>query len=112
MLQGGIYKGGKVSTHLETPSWREMGAASEPQRGAQQQVSRRQSRENSAQGSVPTSTSQPEMLVCMPAMVSRGWVLRLSLEVRPQEEDRFNCHEDRLLLLLSRFSRVRLCATP
>ena len=26
MLQGGTYKGGKVFTHLETPSQREMGA--------------------------------------------------------------------------------------
>ena len=38
-----------------------------------------QSAENSAQRWVPTYTSQSEMLVCMPTVVSMGWVLRLRL---------------------------------
>ena len=39
-------------------------------------------------GSVPTSTHQPERLVCSPAGAGGGWELRLrASEVRPQGED-------------------------
>ena len=41
-------------------------------------------------GSVPTSTHQPERLVCSPAGAGGGWELRLGLqasELRPQGED-------------------------
>ena len=31
-------------------------------------------------GSVPTSTHQPERLVCSPARAGRGWELRLQLQ--------------------------------
>ena len=42
---------------------------SEPQRRVQQQVCGRGIGETSAHRSVPTSTPQPEMLVCMPTGV-------------------------------------------
>ena len=32
-------------------------------------------------GSVPTSTHQPERLVCSPAGAGRGWELRLRLQI-------------------------------
>ena len=38
-------------------------------------------------GSVPSSTHQPERLVCSPARAGRGWELRLGLPVRSQGED-------------------------
>ena len=37
-------------------------------------------------GSVPTSTHQPERLVCSPAGVGRGWELRLGLRLDPREK--------------------------
>lgn len=58
----------------------------ELQRGAQQQIHGRQSGKNSAQRSVPTSTPQSEILVCVPAVVSGGWVLRLRLRKSHPEE--------------------------
>ena len=36
-------------------------------------------------GSVPTSTHQPERLVCSPARVGGGWELRLRLRSDPRE---------------------------
>ena len=36
-------------------------------------------------GSVPTSTHQPERLVCSSAGVGRGWELRLGLRSDPRE---------------------------
>ena len=45
---------------------------------------------DSHRGSVPTSTHQPERLVCSPAGAGGGWELRLRLrrsEVRSQGED-------------------------
>ena len=36
-------------------------------------------------GSVPTSTHQPERLVCSPARVGGGWELRLRLQSDPRE---------------------------
>ena len=38
-------------------------------------------------GSVPTSTQQPEMLVCSPAGARGGWELRLGLQ-RPDPRER------------------------
>ena len=53
------------------------GEASEPRRRAQQQGCGGQSGEILYRGSVPTSTHQPESLVCSPSGASRGWELRL-----------------------------------
>ena len=36
-------------------------------------------------GSVPSSTHQPERLVCSPARVGGGWELRLGLRSDPRE---------------------------
>ena len=36
-------------------------------------------------GSVPTSTHQPESLVCSPAGMGGGWELRLGLRLDPRE---------------------------
>ena len=36
-------------------------------------------------GSVPTSTHQPERLVCSPARMGGGWELRLGLPSDPRE---------------------------
>ena len=36
-------------------------------------------------GLVPTSTHQPERLVCSPARTGRGWELRLRLQSDPRE---------------------------
>lgn len=69
----------------------------ELQRGAQQQIRGRQSGKNSAQRSVPTSTSQPETLVGTLAVVSGGWVLRLRLrKSHPKEGPGVDCYEDTL----------------
>ena len=56
---------------------RRRGEASGPRRRAQPQGCRGHSGEIPAQ--VPTSTHQPERLVCSPAGVGRGWELRLGL---------------------------------
>ena len=43
-------------------------------------------------GSVPTSTHQPERLVCSPARVGRGWELRLWIRRSdPRERTRVGC---------------------
>ena len=48
-------------------------------------------------GSVPTSTQQPERLVCSPGGAGGGWELRLGLpEVRSQGEDWGWLHEHSL----------------
>ena len=66
------------------PHKREQG---ELQRGAQQQIHGRQSGKNSAQRSVPTSTSQPETLVSTPTSANGVWVLRLRLQkLDPREK--------------------------
>ena len=36
-------------------------------------------------GSVPSSTDQPERLVCLPAGAGGGWELRLGLQSDPRE---------------------------
>lgn len=67
------------------------------QSGAQQQVNERQSRENSLQISVKTSTSQPEMHVYTPTVASKGWVLRLRLQ-RSEARERTGVAAMRILL--------------
>ena len=43
-------------------------------------------------GSVPTSTHQPEMLVCSPARAGGGWELRLGLQRSdPSEKTGVGC---------------------
>ena len=42
-------------------------------------------------GSVPTSTYQPEMLVCSPAWMGGGWELRLGLQSDPRERTGVGC---------------------
>ena len=42
-------------------------------------------------GSVPSSTHQPERLVCSPAGVGRGWELRLRLHLDPRERTGVSC---------------------
>ena len=43
-------------------------------------------------GSVPTSTNQPERLVCSPARVGEGWELRLGLwRSDPRERTGVGC---------------------
>ena len=82
--------------HTRTPlHWRRWGVgtgeAADPQRRVQQQGCRRQGREIPT-GSVPTSTHQPERLVCSPAGVSGGWELRLGLQRSdPRERTGVGC---------------------
>ena len=42
-------------------------------------------------GSVPTSTHQPERLVCSPAGTGGGWELRLGLPLDPRERTGVGC---------------------
>ena len=42
-------------------------------------------------GSVPTSTHQPERLVCSPSGAGRGWELRLGLQSDPRERTGVGC---------------------
>ena len=42
-------------------------------------------------GTVPTSTHQPERLVCSPAGVGGGWELRLRLRSDPRETTGVGC---------------------
>ena len=82
---GGSCEGGKVSTHLESPSRAENGGGGggkiqsrggeRSNRGAEGKAERFPHR-----GSVPTSTHQPERLVCSPAGAGGGWELRLGLQ--------------------------------
>ena len=85
---GGGCEGGKVSTHQEAPSLAEMGVLGGwklqshggecSNRGAEGKSERFPHR-----GSVPTSSHQPERLVCLPARAGGGWELRLG----PQRSD-------------------------
>ena len=82
---GGSCEGGKVSTHQEAPSWAETAGGREGKlrshggehsnRSAEGKVERFPHR-----GSVPSSTHQPERLVCSPAGAGGGWELRLGLQ--------------------------------
>ena len=58
--------------------WR--GEASEPQRRAQHRVAEGKTERFPHRGAVPTSTHQPERLVCSPAGAGGGWELRLGLQ--------------------------------
>ena len=81
---GGSCEGGKVSTHYGGPSLAGTGAGQREKlqshkgecsnRGAEGKVERFLHK-----GSVPTSTPQPERLVCPPAGVGGGWELRVGL---------------------------------
>ena len=94
---GGSCEGGKVSTHQEAPSLVEMGVwaggklwshgGERNNRGAEGKVERfPHSRQ------VPTSTHQPERLVCSPTRVSGGWELRLRpRRSDPRERTRVGC---------------------
>ena len=81
---GGSCEGGKVSIHLEGPSWAEtVGGGGGKLRSHGGQHSKR-GPEGKAErfphrGAVPTSTHQPERLVCSPAGMGGGWELRLRL---------------------------------
>ena len=69
--------GGKLWSHREEHS----------NRGAEGKVERFRNR-----GLVPTSTHQPERLVCSPAKAGGGWELRLRLwRSDPRERTRVGC---------------------
>ena len=69
--------GGKLLSHREECS----------NRGAEGKTERFPHR-----GSVPTSTHQPERLVCSPAGVGGGWELRLRLRMSdPRERNGVGC---------------------
>ena len=55
------------------------GEALEPWRRAQQRGAEGKVERSLHRGSVPTSTHQPERLVCSPAGAGGGWELRLRL---------------------------------
>ena len=74
VLLGGSCDRDKVSTH----GWGQSRTL-QPKGGVQQQIHGTKSGENSAQRLMPTSIFQPEILFCMHATVSRGWVLMLRL---------------------------------
>ena len=68
------------------------GEALEPQRRAQQQGRRGQSREIPAQRIGADSTHQPERLVCSPTGTGGGWELRLGLRRSdPRERTGVGC---------------------
>ena len=86
---------GKVSAHSETPSLAGRGAPESP-RGMQQQVLRRQNRENPPQRSFLTSTSylRNSLQTCPATEVC---VLRLRLRrLDPREKTGVDCCEDAL----------------
>lgn len=66
---------------LHRQGWR---GALKFQKGVEQHVHSRQSGENSAQRSVPSSTSQPETLVCVPIADPENFVEILEFTLRRQ----------------------------
>ena len=77
LVETGYGKGGKLRSHGEERS----------NRGAEGKAERFLHREL-----VPTSTHQPERLVCSPAGPSRGWQLRLGLwRSDPRERTGVGC---------------------
>ena len=92
---GGSCERGKVSPHEEAPSLVETGAGGKLHSHGWQQSNR--GTEGKAErfphrGSVPTSTHQPERLVCSPTRVAGGWELRLGLQRSdPREKTRVGC---------------------
>ena len=75
---GGNCEGGKVSTHSEIPLMCRDEGGCNLRNSAATDVWK-QSRENSAQRLVLSSTSQPETCECMPTRVDGEWMLRLRL---------------------------------
>ena len=68
-----------------------------PKGGVQQQIHGTKSGENSAQRLMPTSIFQPEILFCMHATVSRGWVLMLRLwRYNPRVRTSVDCPDNSL----------------
>ena len=63
------------------------GEASEPQRRVQQQGAEGKAERFPHRGLVLTSTHQPEMLVCSPAVVGGGWELRFGLQRSDTREE-------------------------
>ena len=60
----------------------------EPQRRAQRRDAKDKAEGFPHRGSVPTSTHQPEKLVCSPTGVGGGWELRLQLFRRSDPRER------------------------
>ena len=94
---GGSCEGGKVSTHKEAPSLEETAGGrggklrshggERSHRGAEGKAERFPHR-----GSVPSSTHQPERLVCSAAGVGGCWELRLGLRRSdPKERTGVGC---------------------
>ena len=68
------------------------GEASEPRRRVQQRDGEDKAERFLHRGSVPTSTHQPERLVCSPAGAGGGWELRLRLRGSdPRERTGVGC---------------------
>ena len=68
------------------------GGASKPRRSETAATGvRRAKRRDSRTGSVPTSTHQPERLVCSHVRAAGGWELRLRLQSDPRERTAVGC---------------------
>ena len=63
--------------------WR--GEAPEPRRRARNRGAEGKAERFPHRVSVPTSTHQPERLICSPTGVGGGWELRLGLQLDPRE---------------------------
>ena len=87
---GGSCEGGKVSTHSEDPSLAETGGGGGKLRSHGGESSNRGAKGKAERflhrGSVPSSTHQPERLVCSPAGMGGGWDLRLGLRRSDRRE--------------------------
>ena len=69
-----------------------LGEASEPRRRVQEQGAEGEVERFPHRGSVPTSTDQPDRLLCSPAGAGRGWELRLRLQRSdPRERTAVGC---------------------
>ena len=94
---GGSCEGGKVSTHWEAPSWTETAGGRGgklPSHGGERGDRGEEGKaERFPQRSVvPSSTHQPERLVCSPAGTGGGWELRLGLQRSdPREKTGVGC---------------------
>ena len=67
------------------------GGASEPRSRASNRGAEDKAERFPHRGSVPTSTHQPERLVCSPAGMGGGWELRLQLRLDPREKTGVGC---------------------
>ena len=83
---GGSCEGGKISTHQEAPSLAEMGGwGGRGSFGAMEESTATGGKKGKEErfphrGLVPTSTHQPEKLVCSPTGTGGGWELRFGLQ--------------------------------